>query len=886
MIAVRNHLTSNLVSFPFNVSIELICLRISIESKDFYILNVYIPPKSPAAIYFEVSLALDHVIVTAGFNSNILLVGDFNLPNVNWIPSEDESYFEASSTSSQQELLLLDNIICTDLQQVSCIKNLKNRILDLVFSSDAASVVVVESATALSNIDSYHPPLDIFLDLSCHLLNNTQSHDCSYSLDFRKANFQLLYDELSSSGISDISLTNIDVAVTEFYTIFNNCLAKSVPTKLSKTTQVSHPWFTKELTSLRNKRNKAWKTYIKSLSTLDHNVYISLFEQFNNLSKSLYSDYLREMEVSLKLDPKKFWNFVNSKKKSDGYPINFVYNDSSLTSSSDICNAFSKNFSNSFIDTRVDIDVEFFEYLRDCPQVTFNNVPMEHDKIIHFLSLLKDDYSPGPDGIPPIILKKCSSIIAFPLQLLFELSLKSGKFPSVWKKSFITPVFKKGSKSDIKNYRPIAKLSCIPKLFEQVVCNSMTFFCKNIICNQQHGFMQRRSTVTNLLTFLHKCSNALENGQELDCIYTDFSKAFDQLSHDIIIFKLKAFGFPAGFIDWIYSYLRNRSYQVKFRNTFSNPFTANSGVPQGSHLGPILFILAINDVTSCIRNSEILVFADDMKIFKSICSSGDRVNLQADIDSFCTWCSKNGLNLNPAKCQTMTFSKKRVSITFDYNISQHTLCRVFSFKDLGIVFNSSLDFTEHINSLVKRANSMLGFVKRWSKEFQDPYVTLSLYNCFVRPHLEYASQVWTPFYDVHRSRIEAVQHNFVRFALKGLPWTDPYNLPPYEHRIQLLHIQSLLQRRVNNDIVFIHQLLSGALDAPDLLTCVGLNYRGGAHHLRSLELLHYPHHRTNYGMNEPLTRMCRLFNLNSKMIDFNDNKINLKNVLKTSAPRF
>lgn len=398
--------------------------------------------------------------------------------------------------------------------------------------------------------------------------------------------------------------------------------------------------------------------------------------------------------------------------------------------------------------------------------------------------------------------------------------------------------------------------------------------------------MQKRSTVTNLLTFMHKCLTAVEHGQEIDCIYTDYSKAFDQLSHEIILFKLKMFGFPSGLITWISSYLQNRSYQVKFRNFFSNPFVAKSGVPQGSHLGPLLFILAINDVSFCIRHSEILIFADDMKIFKSINSTSDRLLLQHDLDSFVIWCNKNGLNLNPIKCQTMTFSKKRTPSYFDYKISQHSLGRVHSFKDLGVLFTSDLDFTEHINLIVNKANSMLGFIKRWAKEFQDPYVTLALYNCLVRPHLEYASQVWTPYYQIHINRLESVQRKFIRFALKGLPWSDPYNLPPYEHRIKLLQIQPLSQRRINNDIIFIHQLITGVIDAPDLLCCVSFNYRGGNHNIRSLELMHIPQHRTNYGMHEPFTRMCKLLNLNSNIFDFNISKNSLKHVLKTSIPRF
>lgn len=887
LIAVRSNFCSTQIVFPFNLTIDLLCVKITKESLVLFVLNVYIPPKSPASVYTELSLALDFIFSLASLDSKILLLGDFNLPHIEWVPSDDESYFEASTSSPQQELQMLDNIISTDLQQISCIRNNMNRQLDLVFSSDAVSTVVVESISALSNIDQYHPPLDIFLDLSGHLLENSNPHDCSYTFDFRRGDFQQLLDSLIISGIERLPISNdLDKTVSSFYSILMRCINETVPKKRSIPCNSScHPWFTKELKCLRNKRNKAWKKYIRFMTVENQVVYISLLEEFKKLSYECYNDYLQTMGLSLKLDPKNFWKFINSKKKSDGYPVNLVYNDVILSTTTEICEGFANNFSQSFIDSPVVVDDNYFQFLRNCPQVSFNNITIDHDKILDFLSHLKDDYSIGPDGIPPALLKKCKSVLALPLRNIFVLSLKLGKFPAVWKKAFLTPVFKKGDKANITNYRPISKLSCIPKLFEQVVCDSLTFICKTIICNQQHGFMQKRSTVTNLVVFLNKCLNSLESCQEVDCVYTDFSKAFDQLSHEIIKFKLHSYGFPPPFIKWISSYLEDRLYQVKFRNSYSREFIAKSGVPQGSHLGPLLFTLAINDAPLCVRNSEILIFADDMKIYKNIVSSNDRALLQDDINHFALWCEKNSLNLNPTKCQTMTFSKKRSPYSHEYVISRHILTRVMTVRDLGVLFTPNLDFSAHINKIVNKANSMLGFIKRWSKEFVDPNVTRALYNSLVRPHLEYASQVWTPLYDIHIERLESVQRNFTRFALKGLQWNDPSYVLSYDQRLSILQMQTLEQRRTNNDLVFFHQLITGVTDAPDLLCSVYFNYRGGGYNLRGLDMVKVPTHRTNYGIHEPLTRMGRLVNWNSNIFDFNINKCKLKNLLKTSGPR-
>ncbi|XP_055840378.1 uncharacterized protein LOC129907931 [Episyrphus balteatus] len=406
LIAVRNNFCSSLVTFPFKLNIELICIKILVKSRHLFVLNVYIPPKTSPSTFAELSIALDFVFGIADLDSSILLLGDFNLLNIDWVPSEDESYLEASSTSSQQELHLLDNIISTDLQQVSCIKNFRNRILDLVFSSDAVNTVVTEASTAISNIDIYHPPLEIFLDLGDHLLENSNPQDTSFAFDFRKANYQQLSDILNTSGIENLPTSDdIEITVSHFYRVLNNCISEIVPQKRSKYSKVSHPLYTKELKILRNKRNKAWKNYVRTLCPSNKEIYISLFEEFKTLSNNLYADYLSSMESSLKLDPKYFWKFVNMKKKSDGYPVNFSYENNMLKNTSDICDAFATNFCQSFIDILANVDVDYFRYLENCPQVTFNNIQIDTCKVSHFLSLLHEDYSVGPDGIPAAVLK-------------------------------------------------------------------------------------------------------------------------------------------------------------------------------------------------------------------------------------------------------------------------------------------------------------------------------------------------------------------------------------------------------------------------------------------------------------------------------------------------
>ena len=181
-------------------------------------------------------------------------------------------------------------------------------------------------------------------------------------------------------------------------------------------------------------------------------------------------------------------------------------------------------------------------------------------------------YSCGPDGIHLAVLKECIESLSLPLAILFNKSLSSGLFPKLWKKSFIIPLYKSGAKNDVKNYRPIAMLSCIPKIFEGIITDVITFNVKSIISHDQHGFIRGRSTTTNLLEFVTYCFDGFNDRVQVDCVFTDFSKAFDKLSHGILLTKLMKIGFGNNFVSWIQSYLTDRSSCVLFENVLSNFF--------------------------------------------------------------------------------------------------------------------------------------------------------------------------------------------------------------------------------------------------------------------------------------------------------------------------
>ncbi|XP_055387973.1 uncharacterized protein LOC129616364, partial [Condylostylus longicornis] len=479
----------------------------------------------------------------------------------------------------------------------------------------------------------------------------------SFEYNFSRADFVGLNNYFFTVDFETL-LCNvpIDEAVKKFYDVVLHGFDMYVPKTRNKSIDSSPVWFSIELKKLRNKKNKAWRKYVKTQSSESYSTYINLFYSFKRLCEVSYSNYLSGCSLELKQNPKSFWKFVNSKRKSNQFPNFMTY-------------------------------------------------------------ALNNDCFPGPDNILEIILKQCSRVLSKPISTLFNRSISEDTFPSWWKTSFIRPVHKKGEKKNIENYRPIAKLSSIPKVFELMVYDVIYNYCSELVVPNQHGFLKMKSTVTNLVECSSKFLNTMEAGSQTDVIYTDQSKAFDLLPHNVVLFKLEKYGFPPFFIKWIGFYLCSRKYGVIFRSYISNYFVANSGVPQGSHLGPLLFIISINDVTRVLKHSDLSIYADDMKIYRRIDSATDTL-----------------------LCSVVSYTRRSVTITSNYVLNKANLNRVSSIKDLGVVFDEKLTFRQHYNAVISKANSVLGFVKRYTKEFNDPYVIKTLFVALVRPHLEYASQ--------------------------------------------------------------------------------------------------------------------------------------------------
>ena len=429
-----------------------------------------------------------------------------------------------------------------------------------------------------------------------------------------------------------------------------------------------------------------------------------------------------------------------------------------------------------------------------CEAMT-GNLHITEEMVKKSLKELNPHKSCGPDGIHAKILFELAEVIAPALTALYNQSLTQRRVPKDWKSANITPIFKKGSKNKAGNYRPISLTSIVCRIMESFIKNAILkhLLENNLLSPRQHGFISGRSTITQLLDYLNKCAKATAEGYVTDVIYLDFMKAFDTVPHQRLLIKLKSYGIDGIIKEWIVSYLYQRTQVVVVNGVESVVADVLSGIPQGTVLGPLLFVIYINDLLDSI-SSDGLMFADDTKIFRIITSKEDALDLQADIDSLEEWSNKWLLRFHPDKCHILSIGKfENIKHTERYKICGKEIEHVFEEKDLGIVFDHELTFNDHICDKVRKANAIMGLIRR-SFTFLDPKTFTKLYTSFVRPHMEYGQSVWSPHLVKHKNMIENVQ-------IRATKLVDGFDGVSYSDRLQKLNLPTLAYRRLRGDMI-------------------------------------------------------------------------------------
>ncbi len=519
---------------------------------------------------------------------------------------------------------------------------------------------------------------------------------------------------------------------------------------------------TREVITVIHRRNRAYKTWKKTPSTENHQRYISLRSICQRKQRKAYKEYV---ETIFDPDDKdgsnsKFWNFVKKKRK-DCCNIAPMRREGVLISdSTGKANTLNKQYSSVFSAA----DKTSTPIIPPTNYKPIPNITIEPEGVKKMLNSLKANKAAGPDRISPRLLKELAEQLYMPLTILYQNSIDTGIVPDQWKTALVTPIYKKGDKHNPANYRPVSLTAVCCKMLEHVVAKALLSHLESnsILSEEQHGFRQRRSCETQLILFVDELLRNMCDGKQTDAIVMDFSKAFDMVPHGCLLTKLNSYGIRNNILNWIESFLSNRSQQVVVDGEKSESAPVTSGVPQGSVLGPILFLVFINDMPQCI-DSKCRLFADDTIVYRNITNADDASLLQRDLCALQIWEKKWGMSFNPSKCNTIHITRKKKPTITIYNLKDEPLEAVKVASYLGVQIADDLTWHNHIAKVCAKGNRSLGFIRRNIKTSSQTTKTLA-YQSLVRPSLEYASNVWSPHQKQLMDQVEMVQRRAVRYV--------------------------------------------------------------------------------------------------------------------------
>ena len=732
-------------------------------------------------------------------------VGDFNYNSIKW-----QNWTTSLNQNSKEEKFLealRDSYLYQHVKEPTRSRGMDEpSTLDLIFTNEDSQVHQLDHCSPLGKSD--HCVLSF--SFQCYIDFVVPTTRFRYeSGDFNAMRHYVMrhncFKDISNTPLGNQN--DVNLLWNKFKDVLLSLRNSFIPNRNSN----KHLWKDKGRTplskDLRNKIKEKKRLQRKWFNASDQIIRSNFRIQYtivrNDVKRMLRQekkDFERKICNQSNENPKAFWSYIRSnlKTRTGVYPLLQIKDDPTSLKVDDREKAdiLQKQFCSVFTQ-EPDGEVPFFA---ERTNAKIEELNITGEMIRAEISKLNQNKSCGPDEIHPIILKKLSDFIIEPLMTIMNSSLRSGILPDDWKQATVSPIYKKGPKNQPSNYRPVSLTSIICKMMESILTKTMIMphlMRENLLSNKQYGFIPGRSTTTQLLHYLDSCAEAIADGDVIDIIYFDFAKAFDTVPHRRLLKKIESYGIHGNILKWINGFLSNRRQTVKVNGVASKQEVVRSGIPQGSVLGPLLFVIYINDLPEHVI-SQMYLFADDTKLMKKVRTRNDSVLLQNDMDGMQNWSNTWLLNFHPDKCHVLTLGKlHNIKHAHNYRLGDTELEHVFNEKDLGVVIDSDLSFKDHIAEKIRKANSIVGLIYR-SFDHLSPKLLRQLYVTFVRPILEYAQAAWSPVLRKHVNNIENVQRRATRLI-------DGYKNLTYSDRLVSLDLPSLEYRRIVNDMVEIYK---------------------------------------------------------------------------------
>lgn len=717
-----------------------------------------------------------------------VLIGDFNFRNINWRN-------HTTGKIGKKFLKVIDSLALTQ-----CVKQ-KTRgdgLLDLVLVYEKHFLYNIEYLPPIGKSD--HDTLFITLKAKVSLpIKAVQVYN------YNKANYKIL-DNLIKAVDWEVEINKL--SVNEYWSkliqLLNEFKENHIP-KLKRKDKTEVPWITDSIKKTIKKRNNLYKRFKRTGYCHFRIKYKQIRNKVTKLIKLAKGKHESKIIKRSRNNRKIFYAYINSKnRKRNGHKIGPLIRSGVdnkgevIEDDKEIAILLNEQFCSVFNKEVKTVNQSMLINYRSQGRF-LNNIHISVDDVTKAISEFKPNKSPGIDNITSTYALKITDMVAYPLYLLFNKSIETNEIPNDWKKANVTPIFKKGKKSSAENYRPISLTTFYGKVMEKVIKKKIETYLEinGFIATTQHGFRSGRSCLTNLLISQFCIMKMIDENSAVDMIFLDFQKAFDKVPHGNLMKKVRSFGIEGKLGDWMENWLTNREQRVVVNGSCSDWARVESGVPQGSILGPLLFTLYINDIDTDLKNS-ILKFADDTKIWGEVNSNEDKIKMHDDLRRLERWSDENKMPFNVDKCKVMHVGKKNPKEV--YKLNEKVLLEVKEEKDLGVFVTENLKPSVNCNRVCKSAIKIIGLINR-NIVNKSREGMLILYKTMIRPLVDYCIPFWRPYTKKDIGNLEKVQKRFTKMitGCKG---------KQYKQRLEILKLTTLEERHERADLIQVYKVLN------------------------------------------------------------------------------
>ena len=725
-----------------------------------------------------------------GLGGRVVTVGDFNLPHTDW----DRGWSNCGG-----EMMVLDTF--EDLFWHQLVRGPTHRAgntLDLCLTSSLELIAGVEVMAPLGSSD--HNGLEVSI-VGMAADKSTKEE----VPDWAKANMQEMKTKLGEVVWGDEfgEMGGVE-CMDRFYSVVDRVTKECVPMKLRRVSN-KPLWMTRNIMSLLRRKRRLWRAYSTEeyygQDFRDFMAYKEVQKEIKREVKKAKRKLEKDLAKKAKKNPKRFYAYMKSKTANRVGVGPLRGAEGLVTDDREMAGILNAQYTSVFTSEDSTNMPEAEVLFTGEDRLTDMRFGVEEVK--KKLKNIKADGAPGPDRVWSKVLHSMADILAEPLAIIYNKLMGEGNVPCIWRMANVCPIFKKGSKGDPANYRPVSLTCVVGKVMESLIRDKIVEHLErnNLIRSSQHGFMTGRSTTTNLLVYMEALTKLLDQGHAVDVLYLDFAKAFDKVPHKRLLEKCRGLGLDGQVLEWIRVWLENRQQRVVLNGEASEWAEVLSGVPQGSVLGPTLFLIFINDIDRAVEvtSSVLLKFADDTKVGRVVESEEQRQELQAIIDRLVKWSVEWQMLFNSEKCHILHLGQRNAR--YEYTMEGRVLEGVESEKDVGVIIHHSLKPSMQCAKAAGRANAVLGQLSR-AVSYRDKDTFLKLYKVYVRPHLEYAVASWSPWTVGDREVLEKVQR-------RALGMVSNMRGRTYEQRLVEAGLTTLVDRRVRGDMIAVYKIMSG-----------------------------------------------------------------------------